>query len=152
MFVICPQFQFFFLSHLCTGSPLLRTVLPVCFSRFSFVLFSFANSFAARSPCSTLTMDTAALSLEGPPGPTPNGNDVWQGQDMSTLTCPHVALSLHLHAPHRRAPLPLHEPFHWAFVTACPVSSSPSRLRAPRRRASCAGVFSACKLSFSFFY
>jgi len=41
---------------------------------------------------------------------------------MSTLTCPHLALSLHPHAPHRHAPRPLHV-------------AGPSSPRAPCRRA-----------------
>src|SRR6266851_3771793 len=41
---------------------------------------------------------------------------MWQGQDVTTLTCPHVTLCLimssHLHTPHCHAPRPLHAPPH----------------------------------------
>src|SRR5216683_1109648 len=50
---------------------------------------------------------------------------------MTTLTCPHLPLSLHPHAPHCRAPRPLHEPCCWSFITATAMLPCPSQLHAP---------------------
>src|SRR6266851_3546450 len=60
------------------------------------------------TPPSPFPTNMATLSLKGSPGPTTNGNDAWQGQGMSTLTCPHLTMSLHPHVPHHHAPHPLH--------------------------------------------
>ncbi len=83
---------------------------------------------------------------------------------MSTLTCPHLAVSLHPHVLHCCAPCLLHEPCRWAFVTTCAMLLCPLRLHALRCLAPCgcthrvavlgapfAGLFSACMLSFFFF-
>src|SRR6266853_3317447 len=83
---------------------------------------------------------------------------------MSTLTCPHLTVSLHPHTLHRCAPCPLHEPCRWAFITTCAMSLCPLWLCAPCCLAPCscmhrvamlgapfAGLFSAYMLSFFFF-
>ena len=62
-----------------------------------------------------------------------NGNDVWQGQNMLMLTCPHLTISLHPHtphAPHHHASHLLHEPCCQAFVTTCAMSLCPLQLHA----------------------
>jgi hypothetical protein len=82
---------------------------------------------------------------------------------MSTLTCPHFAISLHLHAP---CFLPAAR--RWAFITSCTISRCLSQVRTPhclhlvavciaspcpsQLHAPCHHApYSLCTLSFQFF-
>ena len=120
-------------------------------------------------------MYMAAPSLEGPPGPTTDGDNsdnAWGGQGMSMLTCPHLTMLLtccmncmtgpsSLHTPYRSAPHGYTLCIALPLVAAHITSLYPLQLHTPHHGAlrGCTHrvtmllvpAYSTCMLSFFFF-
>jgi hypothetical protein len=150
LFFICPPVQFFSAKSLLRAHPLLRY-------RYDFSLLFRFFFFANFLFCSQVTLLADVHGRPLPRGPTRphyrrrqrQRRVAWTGQDM-----PHLAVSLHPHAPRRRDPRPLHVslglrhcmrhvvvPFDAAhIVSRCPHGCTrhvvvPSRLPTSRRGA-----------------
>lgn len=102
---------------ICTSRAATRYELSTRYPHFRVASLSFfllqTSSFTSQSLCSTHLQTRLLTNGYGRPlprGPTRSitdrdeGDDAWRGQDTTTLTCPCLVVSLHLHTRRRRAP------------------------------------------------
>ncbi len=109
------------------------------FSHFLFLsFFLLTSSFATQSPHSTLLPNGCTLLTNGHshglPGLTyglHGSHNEWQAQGMTTLTCPHLAVSLHSHAPHHYTPRSCTHHVAMPLAAALTMSLCPSQLHSP---------------------